>query len=122
MRKLSRPWHGPYRVLTLDDPDITVVKVYYPQDGQIQIHQSRVKPCPDFPAGFHWYGSHRRGPGRPPKWVDKDLKGSARTTSPHPAVSQDQVATGKRSTSTTSPHSLPTQTRYNLRSHRPVSR
>ena len=48
MRKLSRPWHGPYRVLTLDDPDITVVKVYYPQDGQIQVHQARVKPCPSF--------------------------------------------------------------------------
>ena len=52
--------------------ELKVLRVSYcPQDGQIQIHQSRVKPCPDFPAGFHWYGSHRHRPGRPPKWVDK---------------------------------------------------
>ena len=68
-RKLSRPWFGPYRVLSQDDPDITVVKVYRPQDGQIQIHQSRVKPCPNFPAGFFWYGTRRHGPGRLPKWI-----------------------------------------------------
>ncbi len=70
-RKLSHPWHGPYRVVSCRDPDITVTKVYYPQDGQIQIHQSRVQECPsNFPAGFFWYGSKRRGPGRPPKWVE----------------------------------------------------
>ena len=27
-RKLSRPWHGPYRVVDLRAPDVTVVKVY----------------------------------------------------------------------------------------------
>ena len=30
MRKLSRPWHGPYRVLEVNGPDITVEKVYRP--------------------------------------------------------------------------------------------
>ena len=34
-RKLSRPWHGPYRVVEANEPDVTVVKVYRPQDGQI---------------------------------------------------------------------------------------
>jgi len=39
-RKLSRPWHGPYRVTSVDNPDISVTKVYFPQDGSIQVHQS----------------------------------------------------------------------------------
>ena len=30
MRKLSHPWHGPYRVIECNDPDLTVSKVYYP--------------------------------------------------------------------------------------------
>ena len=80
MRKLSRPWHG---VVDKRDPDITVMKVYSPQDGQIQVHQSRVVPCPhEFPAGFYWYGSRRSGPGRTPKWVDKLLYGAIAPTGP----------------------------------------
>ena len=71
-RKLSRPWHGPYRIVSWRDPDVTVVKVYASQDGQLQVHQSRVAPCPSgFPAGYFWYGSRRHSPGRPPKWVQK---------------------------------------------------
>ena len=53
---------------------MTAVKVYYPQDGQIQVHQSRVTECPpEFPAGFYWYGGKGHGPGRPPKWVEQLL-------------------------------------------------
>ena len=75
--KLSRPWHGPYRIISIDDPDVSVVKVYFSQDPSIQVHLSRVQSCPiDFPAGYYWYGSKRRGPGRPPKWVDSLLSGS----------------------------------------------
>ena len=71
-RKLSRPWHGPYRVVEANEPDVTV---YRPQDGQIQVHHTRVTPCPPaFPAGYYWYGDKRHGPGRPPKWVDKLLR------------------------------------------------
>ena len=74
LRKLSRPWHGPYRISAVNGPDVSVSKVYYPQDGGIQVHQSRVKPCTlNFPAGFYWYGGKRRGPGRPPKWVEQIL-------------------------------------------------
>lgn len=51
--KLSHPWHGPYRIVERRDPNITVVKVYAPQDGQIQVHQLRVSLCPpSFLAGF----------------------------------------------------------------------
>ncbi len=70
-RKLSRPWHGPYRVLSLRGPNVVASKVYFPDDGPIQVHLSRVCGCPkEFPGGFYWYGGRRAGPGRPPKWLD----------------------------------------------------
>ena len=72
--KLSRPWHGPYRVTSVNDPDLSSIKVYFPQDQAIRVHQSRIKTCPlNFPSGFYWYGGKRRGPGRPLKWVSKVL-------------------------------------------------
>lgn len=74
-RKLSRPWHGPYRIVDKSDPDVTCVKVYHPQDSPIHVHQSWVCRCPaEFPAGYYWYGGKRRGPGRPPRWVDRLLQ------------------------------------------------
>ena len=112
-RKLSRPWHGPYRVLSQDDPDITAIKVYRPQDGQIQVHQSRVKPCPNFPASFYWYGARRPGPGRPPKWVDRILRDPIESQEPDsstPAISSKKTA----------PHQT-VHRRYNLRSNPQVS-
>ncbi len=64
--KLSRPWHGPYRVVSVTNPDVCVVKVYFPEDGEIRIHQSRVKPCPvGFPAGAYLYKG-RVSPGNLP--------------------------------------------------------
>ena len=87
--KLSRPWHGPYRITDKNDPDVTCVKVYHPQDGPIHVHQSRVCPCPeDFPSGYYWYGGKRKGPGRPPKWVDSLLQSGVTRcggTDPQPA-------------------------------------
>lgn len=78
LRKLSRPWHGPYRVLSRQDPDVTVIRVYSPQDKPIRVHLSRVTPCPsEFPSGYYWYGTRRHSPGRPPKWVQKLLNGDA---------------------------------------------
>ena len=41
--KLSRPWHGPYRVVAVNDPDITVVKVYFPQAKSIVIGSDLVQ-------------------------------------------------------------------------------
>ena len=37
-RKLSHPWHGPYRITSRDEPDITATKVYFPDDPSIQVH------------------------------------------------------------------------------------
>ena len=66
-RKLSRLWREPFQIVPKDNPDLTVSKVYFLDDGHIQIHQSHVKPClPHFPNG---YGGKRSGSDRPPKWM-----------------------------------------------------
>ena len=80
LRKLSRPWHGPYRIVSREDPDVSVVKVYCPLEKPVRIHLSRVTPCPsELPPGYYWYGAKRCSPGRPPKWVQKLLaEGPAR--------------------------------------------
>ena len=73
-RKLSQTWHGPYRVVSRRDPDIVVSKIYFPDDPNIQVHQSRVQHCPALlPIGFYWYGNKRSKPGRPPKHILKQL-------------------------------------------------
>ncbi len=72
LRKLSHLWHGPYRVVERRDPDISVAKVYHPQEGTVQVHQERVPP--ELPAGYFWYGTRRHAIGRPPKWVQALLQ------------------------------------------------
>ncbi len=80
-RKLSRPWHGPYRVVQKNDrvvqkndPDISAAKVFFPEEGTIQVHQTRVCPCPPlWPAGFYWYGGNRKCAGRVPQWMQQVL-------------------------------------------------
>ena len=54
LRKLSQPWHGPYRIISRDDSDVTVSKVYFPDDPLLQVHQLRVEDCPiSFPCGYY---------------------------------------------------------------------
>ena len=72
-RKLSRPWHGPYRVVQSTEPNVTVVKQYFPEEGTIQVHQLRVRPCPQLPIGYYWYGGKRHSSGKVPEWVNKLL-------------------------------------------------
>ena len=39
-------WHGPYRITSCSDLDVTAVKTFFPTDSPMQVHQSRVKECP----------------------------------------------------------------------------
>ena len=88
LRKLSRPWHGPYRVVSVHNPDVCAVKVYFPDEGQIRVHQSRVKPCPlSFPTGSYWYKS-RKSQGRVPRWVLQFLSDPG-PSQPHSGEVQD---------------------------------
>ena len=71
-RKLSHPWHGSYRVVARKDPDLTATKVYFPQQGQIQVHQQRVtKSPPALVTGYYWYGPKKHSNGKVPQWVEK---------------------------------------------------
>ena len=82
-RKLSKPWHGPYRVVQKSDPDVTVVPVHFPESGTIQVHQSRVCPCPPkWPAGFYWYGGNKLSHGRMLKWLEDLLPTATEPTPP----------------------------------------
>ncbi len=59
LRKLSRPWHGPYRITSLSGPDACVSSLYY--STSLKIHLSRVKlSLPNLPAGFYWYGGKKK--------------------------------------------------------------
>ena len=41
-----------------------VIKMYLPDDLQIQVHQSIIQMYPDsFSPGFYWYGKRKHGPG-----------------------------------------------------------
>ena len=113
-RQLSRPWHGPYRIISITNPDELLTKVYFPQDRDIQVHQG----CPpNFPATFYWYGGRRHGPGRPPRWVSElldapltsagadsiDVATDGETTTPEPAKSSDTSTNDCTVTANTSP-------------------
>ena len=59
-RKLSQPWHGPYRITEENDPNVMAVKGYFPEEGTIQVHKNPVCPCPPqiptgYPNGFSNY-------------------------------------------------------------------
>ena len=72
LRKLSQPWHGPYRVIRKNDPDLCVSEVYFPDRSTIQVHQSRVCKCPLLlPPGFYWYGGRRKNIEKIPQWLQQ---------------------------------------------------
>ena len=105
-RKLSRPWHGPYRVVSVADPDVCASKVFFPQEGAIQVHQSRVKVCPpDFQGGFYWYGGKGPLPKHPPRWVTTMLE-EVTTELEESSVSLDGTHQSIDLTSATSEHEL----------------
>ena len=77
-RTLSRPWYGPFRIIAKREPNLTVRKVYFPEDPALTVHQLRVCPSPDMlPAGFYWYGAKRRSSGRTPTWLQRMLNAAA---------------------------------------------
>ena len=62
-------------------PDITVTKMYYPEEDSLQVYLSRVQPCPPtFPHGFYWYGGKQYSPGKIPHWVQSLLEETEDTT------------------------------------------
>ena len=63
----------------------------YPEDGDIRVHQSRVKPCPvGFPAGFYWY-KHHRAKGSVLSWVQEFLDKPPQVDLPHDQPEEDPL-------------------------------
>ena len=97
-RKLSRPWYGPFRVISRHDPNLTVQKVYFHEDSPLTVHQLQACLSPDMlPAGFYWYGAKRRSEGRTPTWLQRMLNAATTTDDTenlHNSVSTSQGLTG----------------------------
>lgn len=55
MGKLSRPWHGPFQVVFWEDPDMTVMNIYFPGDAPIKLHQNQVSHCPTGRIFLVWW-------------------------------------------------------------------
>ena len=71
MRKVSYPWHGPYRVVEVTNTGVMAQQVYNSEGDQIHVDFHHVSRCPpNFPAGYYWYIEHRYGPGWPLKWIE----------------------------------------------------
>ena len=84
-RKLSRPWFGPYRITGIENTRVIAEQIYRSIKDQIRIHLQRVTRCQaDFPAGHYWYGGHRNGLGRPPKWIDRLINDQDNSFPPQP--------------------------------------
>ena len=93
-RKLSHPWHGPYRVVECRDPDLVAKKQFFPEEGTIQVHQLRACPCPQLPIRFYWYGGNRISSGGVPQWVERLLqRGPTDVLTQNSAVQHENEAT-----------------------------
>ena len=89
-RKLSNPWHGPYRVVARKDPDLTATKVYFPQEEPIQVHQQRVTSSPPaLVAVYYWYGPKKHSSGKVTQWVGKLMKEGENNTTQAQVVHPD---------------------------------
>jgi len=54
---------------------VTAVKIFFPLDPPIQVHQSRVNKCPpSFPNDFYLYAGRSSKPERPSKRIAKLLE------------------------------------------------
>ncbi len=52
-RKLSRPWHGPYRIVTSNETGVVATKIYKPSSKNIQVHKFTNHELPDAQLGSH---------------------------------------------------------------------
>ena len=90
-RKISQPWHGPYRILDVTDTTVRVEKVYRTKHDPLHVHQSRVKFFPpNLPPGYYWYGRGHSCPGKVPQWVEHITANHTPQLSPNPSTVHHQ--------------------------------
>ena len=76
--KLARPYHGPYRILTLTPSNAEVVLVDRPKDPSLFVSLNRVRPCYAEMGDDSWTGKKKK----------KALNKKASQSSERPAVEQ----------------------------------
>jgi len=55
--------------MQLMDINVTAIKIYFPEDETIKVHQSQISPCSlGFLAGCYWYGENHKCASLP-KWA-----------------------------------------------------
>ena len=97
--KVSRPWHGLYRIIDRQDLDVTVGSMPHRMDKFRELHPAH-HSCP-------WYGTRRSSPGRPPKWVDQLLRGE-QFPQRHQATGPENPEADKDNSSHSSEDIIPT--------------
>ena len=59
--KLARPYHGPYRIISLTPTNAEVQLVEKPSDPTLFIAIGRLRKCyPEIPANVSWTGRHKK--------------------------------------------------------------
>ena len=79
--KLSRPFYGPYRIITLHDNGADVKPVDRPQDATIRVPFARLRACPSEIADVSW----------PPKKPESATAARTAASAPATAVAPPAV-------------------------------
>ena len=58
--KLSRPFHGPFRVLSVTDTNVKVRLIDHPKDDPIFVHSDKVRLCYPEQGDKVWSGRVRK--------------------------------------------------------------
>ena len=60
-RKFASPFHGPYRIIEMDDNTAKIRRVDQPQMEPILVALDRLRSCPEGVAGDYWPTGRTRG-------------------------------------------------------------
>ena len=76
--KLKRPFHGPYRVLSVTDTNVEVRLIDLPTDDPIFVNMNRIRLCHPSQGDVTWTGEKRKRRKKKKGTVAQEQKGSER--------------------------------------------
>jgi len=90
-RKLTRPFHGPYRVMTVTASNAHVRRVDQPQGETIFVALERLRRCPKEVADEFWPAKKPRKRGRPKKNLSTSSSGDDTSSTELPSAAPPAV-------------------------------
>ena len=89
LRKLARPYHGPYRIVTMNTNTASIRRVDRPEDSPVLVALDRLRRCPDEVGDTFWPPDKKaaKSKSRSPKY---------HASSKVPPPSQETTASGSR--------------------------